>query len=154
MKTKNKQMLHRLRVSKILRTKYKTHLVSIDSIGDSLLTFPEEIKSAQGFSTEGTLSFDRDVIKSMGERPSQKSLTRNNCCPRQIFNIVRDGKLLILYFESKENGGQCMWCKICGMCANIELTLQRAMWILQRVLLVSRKCCSSILIPNKEELGG
>ena len=33
------------------------------------------MKSAKGFSTEGTLAFDRDVINSMGARPSQKSLT-------------------------------------------------------------------------------
>ena len=92
------------------------------------------MKSTYGFSTEGTLSFDRDVINSMGARPSQKSLTRKNFYPRQVFNIVRGGKLLILYFEPKENEGQCMRCKICGMCANIELTLQRAMWILQRFL--------------------
>ena len=34
------------------------------------------MQSAYGFSTEGTLSFDRDVIDSTGTRPSQKSLIR------------------------------------------------------------------------------
>ena len=29
------------------------------------------MKSAQSFSTEGTLSVDRDVINSMGAKPSQ-----------------------------------------------------------------------------------
>ena len=59
------------------------------------------MKSSSGFSPEGTLSFDRDNINSMGARPSQKSLTRKKLMSKTNFNIVRDGKLLILYFEPK-----------------------------------------------------
>ena len=43
------------------------------------------MKSAYGFSTEGTLSFDTDVINSMGVRPSQKSLTRNKLLSKTYF---------------------------------------------------------------------
>ena len=37
------------------------------------------------FSTEGTLSFDKDDINSMGERPSQKSLTRKKLLSKTNF---------------------------------------------------------------------
>ena len=55
------------------------------------------MKYAYDFSTEGALSFDRNVISSKGAKPSQKSQHVRNCCPRQIFDLVRDGKLLMLY---------------------------------------------------------
>ena len=43
------------------------------------------MESTYGFSTEGTLSFDRDVINSMGARPSQKSLTRKKFLSKTSF---------------------------------------------------------------------
>ena len=37
-----------------------------------------------------------------------------NYCPRQIFVIVRDGTLLMFYFEPKAYESQLHICKICG----------------------------------------
>ena len=61
------------------------------------------MKSAWGFSTEGTLSFVGNVINSMGTRPSQKSLVRKKLLSKKNFQ-------LILYFEPKGNEGQCVLC--------------------------------------------
>ena len=47
------------------------------------------MKFAYGFSTEGHLSFDKDVINGMGVIPSQKSLTRKKLLSKTNFQYSK-----------------------------------------------------------------
>ena len=128
--TKIKQELYRLRVSKILSTKKKTPFGLYRFDRGQFINISIRYEICKGLFYGGYLFFDWDVINSMGARPSQKSKIRKKVLSKTNFHYSQGGKLLILLFEPKGNDGQCMWCKICCMCANIELTLRRAMWIL------------------------